>query len=95
MNKFGILRKMAEYDQNTTQRVSYLRHNIRTLLDKNVEKLFDIWAVAHNIYYMMLQDEFDLIRYKYQDYMIIVQNTNYEWVIEMRKNGIRQEEILG
>ena len=85
-----MLRKMAEYDQNMIQRINYLRHNIRTLLETNVEKLFDTFAMVYSVYYMMLQDEFDLIRFNYNDFLIIVQNTDNYWVIEIRqKNGIR------
>ena len=84
-NKSGLLSRMRELDQNQHQRILYLRYNISVLFDEFSFKLFDIVAQTYNLYYMMLNEAFELIRLNYQDYLIIVQSTEHHYSIEIRK----------
>ena len=85
INKPALLRKMAEYGQNIEQRIKYLRHNISTLMSIEEFRLFDLWASSYNVYLMMLDENFELIRFNYLDYLIIVQSSQFDFVIEIRK----------
>lgn len=85
MRKPALLSRMGELGQNQLQQICYLRHNISYLMFGEDFKLFDIVAQGYNIYHMMLQDAFELLRLKYSDYLIIVQRTQYEFIIEIRK----------
>lgn len=85
INKHTLLRKMAEYGQTIEQRIAYLQHNISVLLEKEHFRVFNSLAHGFNIYYMLLNEAFGLLRLNYSDYLIIVQSTEYEITIEIRK----------
>lgn len=83
--KPALLARMSELGQDNRQRVLYLRHTIATLMTDKEWKLFNIWASSCNVYWFMLDSAFEIIRYSYSDYLIIVQSTQYEYTIEIRK----------
>ena len=85
MNKHALLSRMKELGQNQSQQLCYLRHNISCLMSDKYFEIFDIVAQGYVVYYMLLQDAFELLRLKYSDYLIIVQRTQYEFIIEIRK----------
>lgn len=85
MNKHALLSRMGELGQNQLQRFCYLKHNISCLMSEEHWKLFNCVAYGYNIYSMLLQEAFELIRLKFSDYLIIVQRTEYEFIIEIRK----------
>lgn len=85
MRKYALLSRMRELGQNQMQQIFYLSHNIACLMSAEDWKLFDIVAQGYNIYHMMMQEAFELLRLRYSDYIIIVQRTQYEFIIEVRK----------
>ena len=85
INKQALLRKMAEYGQTIEQRIAYLQHNIAVLVNNEDFRVFKSLANGFNIYYMMLNEAFELLRLNYSDYLVIVQSTTHEFIIEIRK----------
>ena len=85
MNKHALLHKMAEYGQTIEQRIAYLQYNISLLMEKEDFQAFNALALGFNIYYMLLNQAFELLRINYSDYLIIVQSTTHEFIIEIRK----------
>ena len=85
LNKHALLRKTAEYGQTIEQRIAYLQYNLSVLMEKKHFLLFNSLAHGYNIYYMLLNEAFRLLRLNYSDYFIIVQSTEYEYIIEIRK----------
>lgn len=85
MQKHALLSHMGELEQNQAQRVNFLRHNISCLMSVEHFALFDCVAQGYAIYNMLLQDCFELLRLQYSDYLIVVQRTNYQFIIEIRK----------
>ena len=88
INKPALLSRMEELEQNQLQKICYLRHNISCLMSVEHWRLFDCVALGYSIYYMMLQSAFELLRLKYSDYLVIVQSTQYEFIIEIRKHEL-------
>lgn len=80
-----LLGKMAEYGQTIEQRVAYLQHNISVLMGKEDFNVFNSLAHGYNIYYMLLNEAFELLRLNYSDYLIIVQSTNHQYIFEIRE----------
>lgn len=85
INKHAILRKMAEYGQTIEQKIAYLQYNLSVEMEKKHFLLFNSLAHGYNIYYMLLNEAFGLLRLNYNDYFIIVQSTEHEYIIEIRK----------
>ena len=85
INKPALLRRMAEYGQTIEQRIAYLQHNIAVLVSEEDFRIFNSLAHGFNIYYMLLNEAFGLLRLNYSDYLIIVQSTEHEITIEIRK----------
>lgn len=85
MNKHALLSRMGELGQNQAQRLQYLRHNISCLMSKEHFQIFDIVAQGYVIYYMILQEAFELIRLKYSDYLVIVQSTEHQYIFQITK----------
>ena len=83
--KPALLSRMRELGQDNRQRILYLRHTISTLISEKEFRLFDLWAKTCNVYWFMLDEAFNLIRYSYDDYLIIVQSSQFDYVIEIRK----------
>lgn len=90
INKPALLSRMGELGQNQIQQICYLRHNISCLMSVENWRLFDCVALGYNIYYMMLQGAFELLRLKFNDYLVIVQSTQYEFIIEIRKHELEK-----
>ena len=86
-NKPTLLRKMAEYGQTIEQKVAYLQHTIAVQTSKEHFKVFNSLAHGYNLYYMLLNEAFELIRFKYSDYLVIVQKDTHYITIEIRKLG--------
>lgn len=85
INKSALLSRMGELGQNKVQRVCFFRHNLSVLMNVHEWSLFDSVALGYGLYYMLLEDSFDLIRLKYSDYIVIAQSTHYEYIVELRK----------
>lgn len=85
LGKMPFLSRTAELGQNQNQQLLYLRHTFATLMEKNEFALFDALAYGYNVWFMMLQDAFELIRLNYKDWTIIVQVTEFQYIIEMRR----------
>ena len=85
INKPALLRRMAEYGQTIEQRIAYLQHNISVIMNKEHFLVFNSLAHGFNIYYMLLNEAFGLLRLNYSDYFIIVQSTELVIEIEIRK----------
>lgn len=85
LGKNALFSRMSEYGQNNEQQIKYLRHSLSVLMENNDFVKFDYIAKAYQIYYMLLNLVFELLRLKYYDYLIIVQSTKYEIIIEIRK----------
>ena len=85
INKPALLRKMAEYGQTIEQKIAYLQYNLSVEMEKTDFLLFNSLAHGYNIYYMLLNEAFGLLRLNYSDYFIIVQSTNYQIIIEIKK----------
>lgn len=85
INKPALLRKMAEYGQTIEQRIAYMQHNISVLMSKEHFRVFNNLAHGYNIYYMLLNEAFELLRLNYSDYLIIVQSSGHEYIFEIRK----------
>ncbi len=84
-NKHALLCKMAEYGQTIEGKIAYLQHNTSVLMSKEDFKVFNSLAHGFNIYYMMLNEAFELLRLNYMDYLIIVQSSPFEYTFEIRK----------
>ena len=85
INKPALLARMSEYGQTIEQRIAYLQHNIAVLLEQEHFNVFNSLAHGFNIYYMLLNEAFELLRLNYSDYLIIVQSTTHEIIIEIRE----------
>lgn len=83
--KPALLARMSELGQNSRQQICYLRHTIAVLMEKEDFINFDALAKGTNIYYLILCASFELIRFNFEDYLIIVQVTTHEIIIETRK----------
>lgn len=85
INKHALLSRMGEFGQNQAQRMQYLRYNISCLMSKQHWQLFDCVGCGYGIYYMLLQEAFELLRLKYSDYLIIVQSTEHQYIFQITK----------
>ena len=85
INKPALLRRMAEYGQTIEQKIAYLQYNVSVLMEQNHFKVFNSLAHGFNIYYMLLNEAFELLRLNYSDYLIIVQSSTHEIIIEIRE----------
>lgn len=87
INRPALLSRMKEYGQTIEQRVAYLQHQISVLMSNEHYQVFNSSARGYLIYYMLLNDAFELLRLNYCDYMIIVQSTMHEIIIEIREKN--------
>lgn len=85
INKPALLRRMAEYGQTIEQKIAYLQHNIAVLISQEDFRIFNSLAHGYNIYYLLLNEAFELLRLNYMDYLVIVQKDTHFINIEIRK----------
>lgn len=80
-----LVAKMELYGQTIESRVAYLQHTIAVLMSKEHFRVFNALSIGYNIYFMLLNDAFELLRLRYADYLIIVQATPFQYSIQISK----------
>lgn len=69
-------------------KLDLLRNELKSKMSSKYFLVFDICAKSYHIYEMLANSAFSLLRLDYYDYTIIVQQTHFEYRIEIRENVI-------
>lgn len=84
-SKIPLFERMEEWKQSNEQQQKYLRYVMSVRMSKKHFELFDLIAKSYNLYHLLINSAaFELLRLNFQEYIIILQKTTFEIIVEIR-----------